>query len=319
MYKNFGSHEPIITEEEFNIVKQRMEKKRKEMTNITSGQRIKKGIKPPMDVWSELLICECGHKFNRKVWHRNGDEAQYGYQCYSSIRTGTIKTRLGKGLPIDGVCRSPMVAGWKLQMMVKKIFEEYLTNTVEVLSTALDLLDRHIDDKDEDVDNSKIIEQKQNEFDKLNNRLNNLIEMRADGEITKEVFMSKKKEIESRMCKLQEDIDDLSPESVDIEEDESHEEKIRILKYYLEKSIKPNDDADIPEDVVRAFVRKIVVHEDSFDWYLRFDPDNPPKTLVAQGKRGKGEVSSLCSPQHRQQLKRQSNRKSDIFHRIRLK
>ena len=58
---------------------------------------------------------------------------------------------------------------------------------------------------------------------------------------------------------------------------------------------------DITEDVIRAFVEKIVAHKDGFDWYLRFSPDKPPKTLGVEGKRqNTAKVSSLCSPQLRQ-------------------
>ncbi len=42
----------------------------------------------------------------------------------------------------------------------------------------------------------------------------------------------------------------------------------------------------MPESVVEAFVAKIVVHPDSFDWYLRFN-DDPDKSLhcTLEGKR----------------------------------
>jgi hypothetical protein len=196
-----------------------------------------------------------------------------------------------------------MIPGWKLQMMVKHIFNEYITNIEPVLSLAESMLAKHIDDKEPKTDNTKIIEQKITERDKLNKRLNNLIEMRADGEITREVFKSKKEEIESRLVKIQSEIEELQPQE-DIQEDVAHDDKIKVLKYYLEQSVTPNDDADLPEDVIKAFIVKVVVHEDGFDWYLRFSPDDePPHSLNIDGKRkNSAKVSSLCSPQHRQLL-----------------
>ena len=116
---------------------------------------------------------------------------QYGYQCYSSIRTGTVTTRIRKGLPIDNVCKTPMIAGWKLQMMVKYIFRNCLYNTAEILALAEEMLEKHIDDKVVQTDNSHQIEQRKTEYEKLNKRLNCLIEMRADGEISKTTFKEK--------------------------------------------------------------------------------------------------------------------------------
>lgn len=297
--KTRGTHEPIITEEEFERVQEMMAKRRKELPNNGAGKRRQIGEKQPGDVWTELLICECGHKFNRKVWHRVEDDVQYGYQCYSSIRTGTVTTRLRKGLPIDDVCKTPMIAGWKLQMMVKNIFHEYLHNTAEVLALAEAMLERHIDDEEPQTDNNRLIEQKQAEAEKLNKRLHSLIEMRADGEITRDIFKAKKQEIEDRLLAIQNELSQLQPQEEAID-DATHDEKIKILKFYLEQSVNPDAMDNIPEDVIRAFIVKVVVHENSFDWYLRFSPDKPPKSLCIDGKRKTtAKVSSLCSPQHR--------------------
>lgn len=298
--KTRGTHEPIITEEEFERVQEMMAKRRKELPNTGAGKRRQIGEKQPGDVWTELLICECGHKFNRKVWHRVEDDVQYGYQCYSSIRTGTVTTRLRKGLPIDDVCKTPMIAGWKLQMMVKNIFREYLHNTAEILALAEAMLERHIDDEEPQTDNNRLIEQKQAEAEKLNKRLHSLIEMRADGEITRDIFKAKKQEIEDKLLAIQNELNQLQPQEEAID-DATHDEKIKILKFYLEQSVNPDAMENIPEDVIRAFIVKVVVHENSFDWYLRFSPDKPPKSLCIDGKRKTtAKVSSLCSPQHRQ-------------------
>ena len=297
--KTRGTHEPIITEEEFERVQEMIAKRRKELPNTGAGKRRQIGEKQPGDVWTELLICECGHKFNRKVWHRVEDDVQYGYQCYSSIRTGTVTTRLRKGLPIDDVCKTPMIAGWKLQMMVKNIFREYLHNTAEVLALAEAMLERHIDDEEPQTDNNRLIEQKQAEAEKFNKRLHSLIEMRADGEITRDIFKAKKQEIEDRLLAIQNELSQLQPQEEAID-DATHDEKIKILKFYLEQSVNPDAMDNIPEDVIRAFIVKVVVHENSFDWYLRFSPDKPPKSLCIDGKRKTtAKVSSLCSPQHR--------------------
>ncbi|MGM9642684.1 MAG: recombinase family protein [Eubacteriales bacterium] len=299
--KTRGTHEPIITEEEFERVQEMIAKRRKELPNNGAGKRRQIGEKQPGDVWTELLICECGHKFNRKVWHRVEDDVQYGYQCYSSIRTGTVTTRLRKGLPIDDICKTPMIAGWKLQMMVKNIFREYLHNTAEVLALAEAMLEKHIDDEEPQTDNNRLIEQKQAEAEKLNKRLHSLIEMRADGEITRDIFKAKKQEIEDRLIAIQNELNQLQPQEEAVD-DATHDEKIKILKFYLEQSVNPDAMDNIPEDVIRAFIVKVVVHENSFDWYLRFSPDKPPKSLCIDGKRKTtAKVSSLCSPQHRRQ------------------
>lgn len=296
-----GTHEPIITEDEFDLVQKKIEQRHGELVNLDHGKHLQLGKRKPSDVWTELLICECGHKFNRKVWHIKGDEIQYGYQCYGTISTGTVQTRLNKGLSIEGVCRVPMFPGWKLQMMAKHIFREYMSDTAQVLALAESMLAKHIDDPEPIENNERIIKQKQDERDKYNKRLHNLIEMRADGELSREVFLQKKEEVESRLAQLDKELSELAPVEDDPEEQATHEEKITILRYYLEQSISPTDTEDIPENVIRAFVKKIVVHEHSFDWYVRFSPDDDPAIVTVEGKRkSSAKVSFVCCPQHRQ-------------------
>ncbi len=234
------------------------------------------------------MKCSCGHDFNRKIWHNAGDAVQYGYQCYSSICIGTIKTRLNKGLPIEGICETPMIAGWKLQMMAKYIYNNYLADKQEILALAESLLEKHIGDKEIVEDNSAIIEQKNEEFAKLQKRLDNLIEMRADGEISRDIFQSKKADIQDRMVTLQKELSELVPKEVE-EAVLNYEEKITMLKYALERYTDFSDalGKDIPEEVIEAFVEKIVVSKDSFEWYLRFSPDDDPKrcNVIGRGQR----------------------------------
>lgn len=299
-----GNHEPIVSVEDYERVQKIMESHRKKQSNNPSGCRKPSGERQPVDVWTKLMVCSCGHQFNRKVWHRLDNETQYGYQCYSSIRTGTIKTRLNKGLSIDGICDTPMVAGWKLQMMAKWIFRNYLQNTDEILQLSMQMLEKHIDDAEEIVDNTDIIQRKQSELQKLNNRLDNLIEMRADGEISKEVFKSKQSGIQERINELMSELSELEADEEEKCDDVTHEEKILILKYALEQITNFDIDEPIPDKVVEAFVKKIVVSKDGFEWYLRFSPDDePPTALTIEGKRkDNAQVSLLCDMQHRQLL-----------------
>lgn len=59
-----------------------------------------------------------------------------------------------------------------------------------------------------------------------------------------------------------------------------------FLQYALERYTHIDEGQNVPESVVEAFVVKIVVHPDSFDWYLRFndDPDKPLRCSL-EGKR----------------------------------
>jgi hypothetical protein len=87
---------------------------------------------------------------------------------------------------------------------------------------------------------------------------------------------------------LQEQICELSPaekvtETSDVPD---YNERITMLRYALERYTDFDTDEDIPEAVIEAFVEKIEVNENSFDWYLHFTGDDKtPKTCNVEGNR----------------------------------
>lgn len=128
----------------------------------------------------------------------------------------------------------PMVPEWRLQMMANTIFRSYLLNKQKVLELANEMLEAHINDTEETEDYSAILESKTEEYQKLNKRLDNYVEMRADGEITKEIFHAKTMDIENQMEKLRVEIDSLS-QKTDEPEITDYREKITVLQYALEQ------------------------------------------------------------------------------------
>ncbi len=286
-----GKHKPIVTIDEFNRVQAILEEKRKINPANKTGRK-EKGKRTASDVWCKLLVCYCGCSFNRKAWHNTSQGVQYGYMCYSQIRNGTIRTRLKKNLPTEGFCTSQMIAGWKLQFMAKHLFRNFLKDTDRILNIAEEMLKKHLQDKKEIEDNTEIIQRKQTELDKLENRISNLITMRADGDIDKKQFQSMKSEIEAKIHTLQEQLAALAPEEDEPEEElPDYNERITVLRYVMECYLNFDSDEDIPEPVIEAFVKKIVVNENSFDWYLLFsENNNTPKSCNVKGTKKSHEI-----------------------------
>ena len=115
--------------------------------------------------------------------------------------------------------------------------------------------------------------------------------MRADGEITKEVFNEKSTAINADIDKLQNEITELLPSPKAEEDDPLYEDKLALIKHCIEQMADFENIDRISDSVIKAFVKKIVVHENSIDWYLRFgsNPDKP-KSVNVKGKKGSAKV-----------------------------
>ena len=115
--------------------------------------------------------------------------------------------------------------------------------------------------------------------------MDNYIEMRAEGDLSREMFRMKCAELEPRIQQLRSDIEKLSQESQP-KEIVDYTEKLTVLQYALERYTSIDEGRNVPESLIEAFVVKIVVSKDGFDWYLRFDGDpDKPLHCQLQGKR----------------------------------
>lgn len=263
-----GRHEPIVTEEEFYQVQNMIEERRKGCKNLNSGKR-GHGINTPKTLWSKLLVCSCGNGFNRRTWSRTDGNVNYGYICYTTTNLGSIKTRENKGLTTEGSCQTPMIPEWKLQLMAKHIFQKHFIDTEEIMKKASRLIDNHINDKGEKIDNSELIEVKQKEIERLQKKLDNYIEMRAEGDISKEVFKIKTSELEDKVLALNKEISALVEEETEEQEEPDYHLQFEQLHQMLMELISKDFEYDVPDSVIQAMFKKIAVDKNTFTWYLR--------------------------------------------------
>ena len=78
---------------------------------------------------------------------------------------------------MEGICQSPMIPEWRLQMMANLIFRKYLSQKDKVLALANSILENYNGNTDEDRRNEAALEMKQQELNRLQKRMDNLIEM----------------------------------------------------------------------------------------------------------------------------------------------
>ncbi len=304
-----GTHETIVSKEDFEKVQSMLEARRQAMPYVETG-KLPKGTRPPTSVWCPLLECICGHNFNRRKWNRNATGTQYGYQCYNSIHTGTVQTRKNKGLSLEGVCDTPMVQEWKLELMSRHIFSKAPLEADNIVELAFSMIESHIEDKKTEINNGPVIAQKQAQIDRLMKGLNNLVDMRAMGEIDKDTYIQKKIEFQQQIDTLQTEISLMSPTIVE-EQKTNLRDRLDELKQALERYADFSEDKDIPDHIIQAFVEKIVVSKDGFDWYMRYSPENAISCDV-EGRKGKANVTfapktPFTSSQHRLLSKNLSN------------
>ena len=297
-----GRHTPIVTKEQFEKVQQILSSKSESVHN--KGCRGKKISK---DVWCRKMKCECGSSYNRVTWHKSSEGPQYAYQCYSQIRTGSFKTRERKGLSTEGICVTKMVPRWKLEVMADIIFQKFWNDREGVLAIANEMLDNCYENEHD----NEVLDRKRDLEDKMelwNRKYNNLLDMRMAGEIEKDRYDEKREQILKEQQHLKKQLEIIGGETG--LSDDIYMDKVEILKYGLEQNFNFST-RHIPEEVIDAFIKEIIVCQDGFIWKLNLTPDDELKMQV-DGRANnytvtQTELSSDMTQQHRQRLRRESN------------
>ena len=294
-----GRHTPIVTKEQFEKVQQILSSKSESVHN--KGCRGKKISK---DVWCRKMKCECGSSYNRVTWHKSSEGPQYAYQCYSQIRTGSFKTRERKGLSTEGICVTKMVPRWKLEVMADIIFQKFWNDREGVLAIANEMLDNCYENEHD----NEVLDRKRDLEDKMelwNRKYNNLLDMRMAGEIEKDRYDEKREQILKEQQHLKKQLEIIGGETG--LSDDIYMDKVEILKYGLEQNFNFST-RHIPEEVIDAFIKEIIVCQDGFIWKLNLTPDDELKMQV-DGRTNnytvtQTELSSDMTQQHRQLLLR---------------
>ncbi len=273
-----GTHEPIVTEAEYARVMERFEGK----VQKTKDNSKYTGLRDHSDVWGRKLVCTCGRRFTRMKYHTpQGSPKCHAYQCSGQIATGTVNTRLKKGLPIDGICRSQFVQGWKLEVQAAAIFEQFFNNKSEVLKFANEMFEakRSIIGKRESKE--KELERLRSEIQRGEETISRLLDLRLAGEINKEDYTKKREELDQMISETNQKMEEMTKYH---EMEDNIETRVQMIQDVLDDSGE-YDFSHIPEEIIDAFVEKIVVSEDSMEWHLCFDKAKTLKMSIEGNKK----------------------------------
>ncbi len=301
-----GRHTPIVTKEEFERVKSIMD------ARSVPFQQGRKGKKPAIDEWAKLLKCSCGCNVTRAHYSGAGNSKKVAYLCRDVSRNGTPENRKKKGLPHEGYCNSQFVPRWKLEFMANHRFKDFLPEKDAVVDLAGQMLANYLESVGEDTNNKTALAKKEAEFDVLKQRKQRNMNFLLDGTLDAVAFKHNEAKINADIETIQVEIAALRKELAENNTQEVLVERIQRLKALLADYVSvDSDDKIIPELVVTAFVKQVVVFEDHFEWYLRTDASNEPIVCKVKGRVNTEKVFILpnsnypyCFPQDRLQSRK---------------
>ena len=275
-----GDFEPIIPEDVWYACRDlRMDRSTTVPALVKSKQK-RIGVTPTTDVWANKLRCACGSRFKRYKWRQDKDgQKHYGYSCYSRINNGSAEKRRQLDLDTEGFCDMPTVNETKLDVMAAVLFDNIISDKAPVIEEAVNILNQTL--KEMKTENKRDLSGYQQRIEKAEKKLDSLLSMRADGEISKEEYHRAKLKCEQEIKELQAAMlgngqeEDIVDESIDMQ----------YVRDLLGK-ISLGESGKADKDVLMEFIDTITVEKGNmFRWglWLRNKPSYFRMTTSGRG------------------------------------
>ena len=268
-----GNFEAIISEEDFITAQKIRRGKKAYQRKFDTSQYLFVSLDD--NVWKRKLICSCGSKFHRNIWHiKNNGEKSYGYACLNRLSNGSKSKREQLGLDSKGFCNSRRVAEWKLYAMAAKLFDDLWTDRrQDILLETLNIIQSNY--QSECKFGQNYLSKLENEKINIENKLTNLIMMRTNKEVTMTEYEMTRNEFRKCLEKVQQEIDEcMSKEKDDFLDIDKIKQTVTSLM-----DVKTNR---IDDELIELFVDKIIkVDDNTFEWYLNTGINNMSNAKVS--------------------------------------
>ena len=263
-----GRFTPIISEEVWDKCKTLRESKLT-LRKTQEGKLERTGTRTSEDIWAKRLICRCGHRMRKDRWHVNKTGLTYGYKCYNVLNNGSKQTRIDAGLDADKYCDMGTIADWKFDLMLRELLKALNLNNDDLIKKAYNQFENSYTKETKEARELRDAEAK---LRKIRIKLENLTEMRVNGEIDKQEYSSLKAKINGEMLIAEKEIDDIK--RVVLEEERKTTPLVSI-DVFRSMAV---EDLDFTKPIrhsalVNTMIKKIVPNTSlDFKWYLNLYP-----------------------------------------------
>ncbi|MBO5609134.1 MAG: recombinase family protein [Eubacterium sp.] len=268
MYKETELIPKIIEQEQYDRV-QEIIKSRKTFIQSENHEVIIKH-RERTNIWSKKLMCGCGSNVRMDTYpliNKETKEKYYmsSFRCYRQINFGSYNVRKKKGLDVSDSCGIKSAVEWKLDLATDKVLKHVFNDTKNLFDTTYNIIEENFsNDNDTIIQKRKIYEQK---MLKLSSKKDRILEMRADGELSKDEFSRMKSKVEDEIRDTNAVLESLNIDETQFDRNEALEQLKERVAIYTDICNHQND-KDIRNRIIDEFVYRIINMGDDHFIYL---------------------------------------------------
>ena len=258
-----GDFEPLVSEEMWERCQQILASRSARVID-ENGKKHKYMRNTTKSVWTAKLRCSCGAGFIQFKWRVNRDGAViHGFQCYRRTRRPSISYLQERGLDLSISCQIKAISEWKLDLMAAKVFEHLTFDKGKTVKEVYKILSRCMaEEKTVRISRKAMLEKS---IAKQRERLDKYIDLCADGIITKQELMERRKGLDNQIADLQSQY-----ESVEQEDERSGALDMKLISQKLDEWQRASKN-DVDRELINSCVAQITpLTNEEFRWALDF-------------------------------------------------
>ena len=258
-----GDFEPLVSEEMWERCQQILASRSARVID-ENGKKHKYMRNTTKSVWTAKLRCSCGAGFIQFKWRVNRDGAViHGFQCYRRTRRPSISYLQEHGLDLSISCQIKAISEWKLDLMAAKVFEHLTFDKGKTVKEVYKILSRCMaEEKTVRISRKAMLEKS---IAKQRERLDKYIDLCADGIITKQELMERRKGLDNQIADLQSQY-----ESVEQEDERSGALDMKLISQKLDEWQRASKN-DVDQELINSCVAQITpLTNEEFRWALDF-------------------------------------------------
>ncbi len=285
-----GNWEPIISEEQWDRC-EAIRKSKYIPTLVQNGEAKTHSRKISSDVWVRKLRCSCGSKFRKNRYHKDSKgNVTYNYVCYNQVNNGKAAPRAKLGLDTEGYCDEAPITEWKMNMMREILCTTAIKDFRKDIFATLDNIKKQY--KNNAVIDS--VKDSEKQIEKLQSKIRNLIDMLADGSISKAEYSEMRSLYASQIDELQ---------AKEKQNCGDGFEKL-LSDISAAESFLSDENFTLSDDFIDKAVSRIVPDGNRYQWHFSLNRDySIGGTELCEGDRDR---LSLMTPPHRLLTREQS-------------
>lgn len=258
-----GDFEPLVSEETWDRCQQILLSKSARVID-ENGKKHKYMRNTPKSIWTAKLRCNCGAGFIQFKWRVNRDGAViHGFQCYRRTRKPSISYLQEHGLDLNISCQIKAICEWKLDLMAEKVLQHLTFDKGKTVKEVYKILNRCMaEEKSVRISKKAMLE---NSIARQKERLTKYIDLCADGIITKQELVERRKGLDEQIAELQSQY-----ESVEQENERSGALDMNLISQKLDEWQQASEN-EVNRELINSCVAQITpMTNEEFRWVLDF-------------------------------------------------